>query len=223
MGRRVSKDPIVIGFLGTRGSGKTSCANYLVGKYGAKKFSFATPIKALAQSLYGFTDEQIYGDWITKESVVEKTGASPREAFQRIGEAMRDVAGKNVWVDICFNLIAREYIMDSIHKDPPYIYVIDDVRRPNEAKRCRMPTATNPWNKRQARGMVVKLDPADVKFDDEFSKHVSEADVERVSPYDISHTISVRHCERNYEDIYRELDDIMDYFFDEMENDGMLL
>jgi len=52
----------LIGFLAKKRHGKDTSADYLVKKYNYKKLSFAKPIKDACKILFGFTDEQLYGN-----------------------------------------------------------------------------------------------------------------------------------------------------------------
>lgn len=53
---------IKIGLAGSARHGKDTTAKYLVDNYGFQSFAFATPLKELAKRLFGFTDEQLYGN-----------------------------------------------------------------------------------------------------------------------------------------------------------------
>lgn len=52
--------PIVL-IVGQAGSGKDTVANILAKEYGGARIALADPIKDLARSLFGFTDEQLWG------------------------------------------------------------------------------------------------------------------------------------------------------------------
>lgn len=132
---------IVIGLLGRAGSGKSTAAMYLENKYGAKRYSFATPVKELAKKLWEFSDEQLYGTQEQKEAIDPRWGISPRTAMIRLGDEARNVVGKFIWVDGCFNKILH---------DRPKIAVIEDVRYPNEVAAIKIHT--------QFDGKVIKLD-----------------------------------------------------------------
>ena len=53
---------MIIGFLGEKRSGKDTCGNYIIENYGFERYAFADPIKRACQHLFGFTDEQCWGD-----------------------------------------------------------------------------------------------------------------------------------------------------------------
>jgi hypothetical protein len=114
----------VIGLCGRAGSGKTSVAKYLEEEHGAKRFSFASPLKKMAQDLWGFTDEQVYGEADVKETIDPRWGISPRQAMQNLGQTARDHLGEKVWIDALF---AR---VDSFGG----FSVIEDLRYCNEAR-----------------------------------------------------------------------------------------
>ena len=53
---------MIIGLSGKKRVGKDTVADYLVSKYGFIKYSFADPIKAVAKILFGFSENQLYGN-----------------------------------------------------------------------------------------------------------------------------------------------------------------
>jgi len=75
---------LIIGIIGKRRSGKDTIAEYLgETKYKFKRYAFADPIKKACQEMFGFTDEQCWGN--DKEKIDEHWGVSPREVFQVFG------------------------------------------------------------------------------------------------------------------------------------------
>lgn len=137
---------VVIGLLGRAGSGKSTSAMYLENKYGAKRYSFAAPVKELAKRLWDFSDEQLYGTQEQKEAIDPRWGISPRTAMIRLGDEARNVVDNLIWVNACFNKILR---------DAPKIAVIEDTRYPNEVAAIKLHT--------QFDGKVIKLEYANRK------------------------------------------------------------
>jgi hypothetical protein len=120
---------MIIGLCGRAGTGKTSVAKYLVEKWANEIVSFAGPLKRMAMDIWGFTEEQVFGDASIKERVDPRLGFSPRFALQRLGtDICRKHLGDDVWTDTLFRRIKEK-------GDHKRIYVIDDVRFVNEAKR----------------------------------------------------------------------------------------
>lgn len=114
----------IIGILGPAGSGKTLTSNYMVQKYGAKKYSFAYPLKEVVRQAFDLTDMQVYGSQADKEAVDPRYNVSPRWLLQRLGtEGIRDVLGKDFWWQSCLERILAEQ---------PELVVIDDFRFTNE-------------------------------------------------------------------------------------------
>lgn len=113
----------IIGLLGRAGSGKTTVANYLIKNFGAVKFSLATPLKLVAQDLFAFTDEQLYGTQAQKEAIDPRYDMSPRDALKCLGQSVRTRLGDHVWL---------EALMKSIREKEPKLAIIDDVRYVNE-------------------------------------------------------------------------------------------
>jgi hypothetical protein len=116
--------PRIIGLAGRAGSGKSTCARFLVEKYGAREFSFAEPLKRLAQDVFGFTDAQVFGSQADKEAIDPRWGISPREALIRLGNSARERVDPYIWLNACLRLI---------HTSGAPLAVVSDVRYPNEA------------------------------------------------------------------------------------------
>jgi hypothetical protein len=117
---------MIIGLLGPLGCGKTTVANYLERKYGAKRYSLAGPLKRMVQNAFDLTDEQVYGTQAQKAEVDPRYNVSPRWLLQRIGtQGVRDTLGKNFWVD---------YLLQSANAP---LVVVDDVRFKNESAGLR--------------------------------------------------------------------------------------
>ena len=70
----------LIGFLARKQHGKDTASDYLVKKYGYVKIALATPLKEACKVLFGFNDEQLYGN--LKEGVDSYWGVSPRQIYQ---------------------------------------------------------------------------------------------------------------------------------------------
>lgn len=77
---------MLITFSGAKNSGKTTCTEYLVNKYGFVTVAFADPLKLALKELFMFTDDQLYGSLEQKESADYRWfGASPRQIMQFVG------------------------------------------------------------------------------------------------------------------------------------------
>jgi hypothetical protein len=120
---------VVIALCGRAGSGKTSVAKHLEKQYGAKRIGFADPLKKMAKDIFGFTDEQVYGEADVKETVDPRWGISPRQAMQKLGQAARDHLANCVWISHAFMRMGR--------KNEDGFYVIEDLRYRDEALMLR--------------------------------------------------------------------------------------
>jgi hypothetical protein len=95
---------MIIYILGEAHSGKSEAAKHIRRKYRTIEISLSDPMKRFLMELYGFTEEQLWGESSNRNgpdprfprlvgSFDEDTGKieclSPREALQTLGEAMR--------------------------------------------------------------------------------------------------------------------------------------
>lgn len=119
MPARHSAEHDILGLVGEQGVGKSTIALFL-GHHGYQKLSFADALREHAKFVYGLTDEEVT---TRKTEVIERYGKTGREILQFFGtDYVRDWVSKTFWVDQVKNVVR--------HKG---LYVIDDVRFPNEA------------------------------------------------------------------------------------------
>ena len=95
---------MVLGILGNAGSGKDTCASYLVSRYGFVQIALADPIKRIAMNLYQMTEDQLWGDGKEQPDlrypIPGKGFLTPRVACQVIGtEVVRNLY-PDTWVDV---------------------------------------------------------------------------------------------------------------------------
>jgi hypothetical protein len=125
---------VIVGLVGSIGSGKGTVADILAEAHNFRKESFANSVKDAASIIFGWSRELLEGDTIQSRSWREepddwwskKMGKpfSPREALQLLGtEAGRNVFHQDLWI---YSLQRRI--------NPNKNYVIADVRFPNEIK-----------------------------------------------------------------------------------------
>lgn len=112
----------IVGLTGWAGSGKSSVAGILVGKYNFVRLRFAGPIKDMMRCL-GLTDDEIDGS--LKESPCKVLGGrTPRHAMQTLGtEWGRQMISPTLWVDV---------LKGAVERNAGKSIVIDDVRFNNE-------------------------------------------------------------------------------------------
>ncbi len=78
-----NKYKMIVGILGKKRSGKDTTGDYLVANKNFVKYSFANPIKRGAMELFGFTEEQVFGD--AKDEIDPTWGITPRLVLQIMG------------------------------------------------------------------------------------------------------------------------------------------
>jgi len=97
---------MLIGILGNKRHDKDTIADYLVKNYNFNKMSFIDPLKQCCKILFGFDDDQLYGD--KKEVLDDYWKVTPRKVLQFIGtDLVRNQMNKiipslndDLWVEI---------------------------------------------------------------------------------------------------------------------------
>jgi len=120
----------VIGFVGKKGSGKTSCAEYLQHNFPAVRRPFATRIKLMFAAL-GLSDSEIR-DHAFRDTPLDKlSGKTPRMAMQTLGtDWAREMMHQDFWVNL-WKIDCHRTIFQKIP------IIVEDVRFHNEAKAVR--------------------------------------------------------------------------------------
>ncbi len=124
----------LIAFAGISGTGKDTCADYLVSKHKFTKFSFASMLKILTQVLYGhlgLKDEKYYNDNRDARKDVLWTDGQGKEytavdVWVETGTKLREV-NPNTWLDV----------LNVSYSNTECNYVIADCRHENELKRIQ--------------------------------------------------------------------------------------
>lgn len=123
----------LIGITGRKENGKDTLGNYLVKYHGYKRIAFADALKDACKCIFGFTEEQLYGN--LKETTDQFWQTSPRKVLQFVGtDLFRDHLmeimpwiNKNVWVEV-----VKKKMLDEWKINPESRFVITDVRFSNE-------------------------------------------------------------------------------------------
>lgn len=109
--------------------GKSTCAKYLIEKYGYNMLTFASPMKDMLEiplRKLGYSEEVIYEMLYgsMKEYVIPELNATPRKLLVTLGSGWgRGMIDDNMWINIaCSSLDVNER------------FVCEDVRLPNEAE-----------------------------------------------------------------------------------------
>lgn len=117
----------VVGFVGFKGSGKSTAARILQDKYGFSVRALAAPLKESCQIIFNLSEEQVLTPK-GKEAVDPRWGMSPREMLQKFGTEVGRTFSEDVWIKSL-----QQFIDDRRWNR----YTIDDVRFPNEADAIR--------------------------------------------------------------------------------------
>ena len=140
---------MVIGISGKIRSGKSRVAKTIIdilkenGKCGVVK-SFAQPLYEIISEMYDNDIETIKKDKQDKIPVYINTRRTQsgfkisnyREILQIIGTGARNYGDKDIWVNALFGC-NNEKIVNHLGNNKDSVWVIEDLRFPNEAKRIR--------------------------------------------------------------------------------------
>lgn len=145
---------MILGLHGKMGAGKDTVYERLLELYDFKtvRISYADKLKESVAALLGLTRDQIETYKNTTDAVVTFDGGwrgpikrqTFREFLQRYGtESHREIFGQDFWLDSALPLPRYEEDLDGQSRlvGPTYndgaLYVVTDVRFPNEAERIR--------------------------------------------------------------------------------------
>jgi len=140
---------MVIGISGKIRSGKSRVAKTIIeileenGKTGVVK-SFAQPLYEIISEMYDNDIETIKRDKQDKVPIYINTRQTQcgfkisnyREILQIIGTGARNYGDIDIWVNALFG-VGNEKVLSSLGNNKGSVWVIEDLRFPNEAKRIR--------------------------------------------------------------------------------------
>ncbi len=161
--------PQIVAFLGSKRVGKDTSADYLIRSYGYEKYALADPMKQAVQSLFHFSEDQLWGD--AKEIVDPYWEVTPREIMQFIGidTLFEGLATRFPHLGHTFYLRAFDRWRDA---HPQSLVVISDLRMQEDVFALK---------KRGA--LIIRIKRPEILLED---THVSEAQVASVTGYDIT-------------------------------------
>jgi len=158
---------MIIGLLGQKQSGKDTCADYFVKNHGFERFAFGDSVKEVCRILFGFNDEQLYGD--KKEEIDRYLNITPREAFQKIGTEF----GQYLIHELLPNLNIEKRTLWTLALDKIDIsknIIISDVRCKHEIDAIK-----------KKGGIIIKINRNTIQND--FNKHSSEQEIFNISSF----------------------------------------
>lgn len=165
----------VIALCGKRGSGKDTVADYLVNNHGFTKVAFADPLKVAVKAIFGFNDDQLYGN--KKEEEDPYWGATPRSIFQFVGnECFRDSLEEyfpNIGQDLWVKAMKRK--LDSLVSSGTKRIVVSDLRYMNELEMLQ-----KEFNTKVA--VVVKKPSTAISGNSKYATHASECSLQDMVP-----------------------------------------
>jgi hypothetical protein len=137
-------------------------------------------MKRAVQNVFGFSDEQLWGPQAVKDAIDARYGFSPRWLLQRLGnEGLRQEFGDDVHHRALVFSLARETATTTAPTSTlGPVYVLDDVRFPNDAAFVARGSLDG---QAPFRGAVLKIVTHDVPGGAHES-HASERAIDEVDP-----------------------------------------
>jgi len=145
--------PILIGFLGKKRSGKSTCAKYIHDNFEFENVAFATGVKIESMKRYSLRKSQMER---YKDTIDHRWNKTPRDIFKEIGMSRR-IDNPDYWV-----FYLRNTIIKSLKSNHCANFVISDVRFQNEANFIK-----------SHGGYLIRVVRPDLVSDDE---HISETE-----------------------------------------------
>ena len=169
---------MIIGFLGRKRSGKDTAASFIIENYNFTRYAFGDPVKDVCRAMFGFTEEQLYGD--QKETVDPEWNITPRQAFQTLGtdiaqygiynyipELKESVPERTFWVKRFEKWYYNELSVERICG--PLKVVLSDVRFQHEVDAIK-----------RLNGTIIKIE-RDSDIED---SHTSENEIDLITNID---------------------------------------
>ena len=116
----------IIAISGGKGTGKDTIADYICNKYCCRKYAFADPLKELAEKIFKFSKELLWGPSENRDvSIAQFNGLTPRKVLETFGDAGR-ACYPNIWAELTIQNISQ-YTVGHFNG-----VVISDLRMRNE-------------------------------------------------------------------------------------------
>ncbi len=164
---------VLIGIMGLKGSGKTTCATYLTNKHHFVEKSFADPLKRACQELFFLTDAQIYGTQQEKETPDPRWfNCTPRKMLQYVGTDLLRNNLNNIMPGLGVDIFTHAFQIwynNQIKNNPNIHVVISDVRFQNEVDLIK-----------KLGGYVIKIYRSG---SDTTDMHQSETEMQQITNY----------------------------------------
>ena len=164
---------MIVGIKSRKSGGKDTAGNYLCQNHNFIKYGFADPLKKGIQQMFGFSDDQLWGD--KKEIVDPFWGVLPREILQYAGTELFQFElpklipnfnkiGRSIWV----KAFEKWYYNHMEYGSGQNVAIID-LRFLHEAKKIK-----------ELGGVILEI-KRDTLLDD-YSYHASEVELSQIVP-----------------------------------------
>lgn len=163
---------MLIGFIGPKGSGKDTCADYVCNRYMFKKVSYADCLKRACKELFIMSDEQLYGTQEQKETPdLRWFGATPRTILQYVGTDLLRNQLEKIMPGLGKDIFINNFRLWYKNQDEKMKVVIADVRFQNEADTIK-----------ELGGILMKIERPNLGKSSD--THESEVELHNIKNYD---------------------------------------
>lgn len=153
---------MIIGITGKKFSGKDTLADELVLNHNFIKYSMADPLKDALKALFGFTDEQLYGN--QKEIIDTRWKITPREVMQFFGTQVMQYKIQELIPDLERNFFVKRF-EDFCKKNKDKNIVVADIRFQHEINSIK-----------KLNGYIIRVTRDNLN--NNLSEHISESGLE---------------------------------------------
>lgn len=167
----MKSNTMLIGFIGKKGSGKSTAADYIKDNMNYVEKSFAECLKKACQNIFMLSDQQINGD-LKEVPDPRWNGCTPRKMFQFIGTDLFRNQLNNIIPGIQKDVFVRHFelwYLNVVKKNENAKIVVTDIRFQNEADLIK-----------KYDGTIIKI----MKRDLELDLHKSETEMDAIKDYD---------------------------------------
>jgi dephospho-CoA kinase len=193
----------IIGFIGNKGAGKDTLADYLVDNYNYIKYNFANPIKDIAEILFDLKYNQLN---IDKEQIDSRWNLSPRTIFQRLGTEFGQDMIYELFPELNDKIKKKHFWLKHfevfLEKNKNKNIVIADIRFLHEIE--FLVNNNNNNNNDINKCILIKI--VNTKNNIDIDRHISENEISKI---DLKHIDFIINNNSSKEELYSKFNNLI--------------